>query len=196
MALRAGYYGIKKAFKDSIEAFISSMSDALIIKSLDDTLELSDDGELSIDIDNEPTEDSINPVSSGGVYEALQDVSTFSKDLLYGSAITYPASALSDYSLTKDNESVDIKDYDEIVFITGWTTDDVYCVEEWHVDAKILDSIPTATADKDLQFVFPVNAGTSGGGQWVRVSKGSTDDVIHVRTNGTVGIYRIYGIKF
>ena len=74
MALKAGYQGLKKAFKQSIESFMANMSDALIIKSLDDVLELSDEGELSIDIDSTPTENSDNPVSSGGVYEALQDI--------------------------------------------------------------------------------------------------------------------------
>ena len=85
MALKAGYYGIKKAFKDTIESLIANTSDMLIIKSLDDTLSLSDDGELSVDdastsgkgivqLDAEPTKDSGNAITSGAVFEALAAV--------------------------------------------------------------------------------------------------------------------------
>ena len=215
MALKAGYRGVKKSFLDIINSIklITSIGDGLdfdsgelsvkagkgisfdeydtVTADLGDGLDFDEDGKVIADLG-----DGLDFDQDGKIIVS-QPGSAYTKDLLYGSStITYPAAALSDYSLVKDNESVDIKDYDEIVFITGWTTDDVHCVEEWRVDAKILDSIPTATADKDLQFVFPVNAGTSGGGQWIRISKGATDNVIHIRYNGTVGIYRIYGVKY
>lgn len=94
MALKAGYQGLKKAFKQSIESFMANMSDALIIKSLDDALSLSDDGELSVDdastsgkgivqLDTVPTEDSGNAITSGGVYGALQDIGFDVKKITY-----------------------------------------------------------------------------------------------------------------
>ena len=203
MALKAGYQGLKKAFKQSIESFMASMSDALIIKSLDDALSLSDDGELSVDdastsgkgivqLDAEPTEDSGNAITSGGVYAALQDVSSYAKDLLYGSeTITHPPAQLADYTLAHD-----IKDYDVIRVIAGFTSNNVDCIESWECPADILDTLPTATADTNKQFAFPVNAGGTGSGQWLRLSKGSADNIIHVRYNDAAGIYQIYGIKF
>lgn len=88
MALRAGYYGIKKTFKDAIESLIANMSDMVIIKSLDDALSLSDAGELSVDdastsgkgivqLDAEPAEDSGNAITSGAVFAALQGVGSY-----------------------------------------------------------------------------------------------------------------------
>lgn len=215
MALKAGYRGVKKSFLDIINSIklITSIGDGLDFDSGElsvnagDGLSFDEDGKATVDLGDGLDFDEDGKVTADlgdgldfdedGKIIVSQPGSAYTKDLLYGSStITYPAPALSDYSLTKDNESVDIKDYDELVFVTGWTTDDVLCIEEWKVDAKILDSMPTATADKDKQFVFPINAGTSGGGQWVRVSKGATDNVVHARYNGTVGIYQIYGIKF
>lgn len=74
MALKAGYYGIKKALESSIKSLVETMSGALIIKSLDDTMSLSDEGELSITLDNEVTENSDNPVTSGAVFSALENI--------------------------------------------------------------------------------------------------------------------------
>lgn len=118
--------------------------------------------------------------------------SKYKRDLLYGSeTITYPAAQLSDYTLAHD-----VKDYDEIVIVAGWTQDAVYCIEEWRIQADILATLSTAADDKGKQFVFPNNAGISGGGQWMRISMGDADNKIHCRYNGYVGIYQVYGIKF
>ena len=48
MALKAGYYGVKK----SVLAFVNSLTNAKIIKSIGDGLAFSDAGALSADIDN------------------------------------------------------------------------------------------------------------------------------------------------
>lgn len=116
----------------------------------------------------------------------------YKRDLLFGSeTITYPASQLSDCTLAHD-----VKDYDEIIFVTGWNQDDVYCVEEWRVQADILILMTTAASDPGFQYVFPNNSGITGGGQWMRVSMGDADNKVHFRYNGSVGIYQIYGVKF
>lgn len=52
MALRAGYYGLKK----SMISFISSLSDAKIIKSIGNGLKLSNAGAISADIDSSTME--------------------------------------------------------------------------------------------------------------------------------------------
>ena len=50
MALKAGYYGVKKAMSSAIQSMISRFGDALVIKSIGDGLELSEDDELSSEI--------------------------------------------------------------------------------------------------------------------------------------------------
>lgn len=50
MALKAGYYGMKKRFMDSVKTFMSNHSDDLSIKSLGTGLTLSAAGELSADV--------------------------------------------------------------------------------------------------------------------------------------------------
>lgn len=47
MALKAGYYGVKKAMLSAIQSTVSKFSDALVIKSIGEGLELDSDGELS-----------------------------------------------------------------------------------------------------------------------------------------------------
>lgn len=119
MALKAGYQGLKKAFKQSIESFMANMSDALIIKSLDDTLELSDEGELSIDIDSTPTENSGNPVTSGGVYEALQGASAYTLEQIYYDSGD-PATMNTNVSISAGKH---FSDYDAILIGYGQPSD-------------------------------------------------------------------------
>lgn len=52
MALKAGYVGVKK----SILGIINGLSGMKIIKEIDDGLDLSDDGSLSVDINEETME--------------------------------------------------------------------------------------------------------------------------------------------
>lgn len=118
--------------------------------------------------------------------------SGYKRELLWGDdPITYPATNPSDTTLLHD-----ISDYDDIEVITGWCGDNVQCIQAWRVPADILNSLPTASNDPDKQFVFPLNTGLSDP-QWVRVSKGSGNNILHFRYNNSrSGIYQIYGIKY
>lgn len=191
MALKAGYNGIKKNVLDKL----LQMSGALIIKSLGTALSLSDAGELRV---RNASESHSGVVQPDGVTVFIEEgllkanASEYAKELLYGSeTITHPPAQLSDYTLLHD-----IKDYDVIMFITGFTSSNVLAMESWQVPADILDSLETAASDVSKQLVFPINTGGTGTGQWLRVSKGSADNIIHCRYNGEVGVYQIYGIKF
>lgn len=180
MALKAGYKGIKKSVLETL----MSLAGSVVIESIGNGLALSEAGELSTDIDTTTME-----YKEGKL--AAKITSGYKKDLLYGSStITYPASQSTDYTLAHD-----IKDYDEIHVISGWTADSVNCVESWVIDAKLLDGMSTASQQKDYQFVFPCNTG-GGTGQWLRFSKGNADNVIHAMYDGSVGVYQIYGVKF
>lgn len=185
MALKAGYYGVKKSLIDTIRAITSS----LLIQDIGDGLEYDEEtGELSSDIKS--VGDGL-VLDENGELSVDGDIGGYKKDLLYGSStITYPASQSTDYTLAHD-----IKDYDEIHVISGWTADSVNCVESWVIDAKLLDGMSTASQQKDYQFVFPCNTG-GGTGQWLRFSKGNADNVIHAMYDGSVGVYQIYGVKF
>ncbi len=73
MALRAGYYGVKK----SVLAAISNLSGAKIIKSIGDGLKLTNAGKLSCDIDTDTMEFKAGKLSAknlgGGVkYKVYQ----------------------------------------------------------------------------------------------------------------------------
>lgn len=188
MALKAGYYGIKKSVLDKL----LQMSGALIIKSLGTALSLSDAGELSVSAASDTAPGVVQPDGEtifieNGLLKAT--ASQYTKDLLYGSdTITYPPTQLSDYTLLHD-----IKDYDVIMFVTGFTTNNVLVMESWQAPADILDSLETAASDISKQFALPINTGSN---QWIRVSKGSANNIIHCRYNGEVGVYQIYGIKF
>ena len=199
MALKAGYKGIKKSVLETL----MSLAGSVVIKSIGDGLTLSEAGELSANVND--VGDGLT-LSEAGELSADIDTSTmefkegklaakitsgYKKDLLYGSStITYPASQLADYTLAHD-----IKDYDEIHIISGWTADSVNCIESWVIDAKLLDGMSAASQQKDYQFVFPCNSGVSTG-QWIRLSKGSADNIIHALYDSSVGIYQIYGVKF
>lgn len=49
MALKAGYYGLKKSIADVLKKLASDMSGAVIVKSVGDGLSISEEGELSSD---------------------------------------------------------------------------------------------------------------------------------------------------
>ena len=124
--------------------------------------------------------------------DPAEEFETNHKTLLWGNqTITYPATAVTDAQLSDD-----IKNYDDIEIILGWVADNVECMSDIHLDAKILDSLSTAGSDIAKQFVYPNNAGGNNP-QWTRISKGSADNIIHFRYNGNgLGVYQIYGIKY
>jgi len=78
MALRAGYYGVKK----SVQAVISNLSGAKIIKSIGDGLKLTSAGKLSCDIDTDTMEFKDHKLSvkqsgsSGGITYSTTEVNT------------------------------------------------------------------------------------------------------------------------
>lgn len=113
----------------------------------------------------------------------------YTETLLWGNLpFTYPATQQADATL-----SADIKDFDRIVVYGGWTSSNIQCFCEQSFNANVLDSLSAATSDTSKQFVMQMNA---GGNQFIRISKGSADNIIHFRYNGVVGIYAIVGIKF
>jgi hypothetical protein len=110
------------------------------------------------------------------------------KTLLWGSMpFSYPATQQTDVLL-----SADIKEFDEIVVYGGWISGNVYDFAEQKFDASVLDSLSTASGDLDKQFVMQMNAGAA---QFIRVSKGSADNIIHFIYSGDIGIYAIVGVK-
>lgn len=116
---------------------------------------------------------------------------TYKRDLLWGnSTITHPPTPNTDPVLSSN-----IENYDAIEFIVGFTSSGVYCFVNIYVDAQILKDIPTASTGNDKQIVCPINTGTNPQ-EWIRVSKGSSDNIIHIIYNGNIGIYQIYGIKY
>ena len=111
------------------------------------------------------------------------------KTLLWGSlSLTYPATQQADATL-----SADFTDFDELIIYGGWNSGNVYGFKEYRIEADVLDTIPTGTADLNKQFYISMNSGSV---QWIRISKGSADNIIHFIYNGDVGIYAIVGIKY
>ena len=182
MALRAGYYGIKK----SVLAAISNLSGAKIIKSIGDGLKLTSAGKLSCDIDTNTMEFKAGKLSAKG---------GFTKDLLYGNEIiAHPPTQNSSIQLAEA-----FTDYDFILVVGGFTSSGVKVIENWLVDATEITSLETAINNSNGKiYVFPFNTGVSGGGQWVRMGQDPEDATHKTLTfvfNGEVGIYKIYGIK-
>lgn len=112
------------------------------------------------------------------------------KTLLWGNeTITYPATMPSDITL-----SANIKDFDEIMVISGWRMQDVHCIKEHIIEASELDAIPTAAELTDKQILLAHNDSVQ---QWIRMSKGSADNIIHcLYDTEYCGVYKIYGIKY
>lgn len=117
------------------------------------------------------------------------------KTLLWGNMpFSYPATQVSDAELSDD-----IKNYDEIIVYGGWMDSNVEDFREERFEASILDSLPTATTDLSKQFVMVMNPYVQNGAQysqWIRVSKGNADNIVHFRYNQRVGVYAIVGVKY
>lgn len=183
MALRAGYYGVKK----SVLAAISNLSGAKIIKSIGDGLKLTSAGKLSCDIDSDTLEFKSGKLSVKG---------GFTKDLLYGNeVITFPPAQSTSIQLSEA-----FTDYDLLLVVGGFVSSNVKCVENWIADAQDLAGFETAISNANGKiYVFPINAGATGGGQWVRMGinpEDATHKTLTFLFNGEVGIYKIYGIKY
>lgn len=70
MALRAGYYGIKKSVARILEKLASDMAGAVIIKSVGDGLSISEEGVLSSDgISLTSTEKKVGKIGNVDLYE-------------------------------------------------------------------------------------------------------------------------------
>lgn len=197
MALKAGYYGIKKAFKDAIESLIANTSDMLVIKSLDDALTLSDEGELSVDdastsskgivqLDDEPTEDSENAITSGGVFAALQNAGSFTRDLL-GS---YDTAAVTNV-LTEE----DISGYDFLEIILSFplgeaSTDKAAGVSQFIAIGDLPEYVSDSNANLHILIMMWAGQGFSL----------AYDTANHALKswgrNGSAFIYKVYGLKF
>lgn len=183
MALRAGYYGIKK----SVLAAISNLSGAKIIKSIGDGLKLTSAGKLSCDIDTDTMEFKSGKLSAKG---------GSAKDLLYGNeTITHPPTQTTSIQLSED-----FTNYDMLLVVGGFTSSGIKAIENWIVDAQDLAGFETAISNANGKiYVFPFNAGITGGGQWVRMGidpEDATHKTLTFIFNGEVGIYKIYGIKY
>ena len=195
MALKAGYYGIKKAFKDTIESLIANMSDMLIIKSLDDALSLSDDGELSVDdastsgkgivqLDTEPTEGSGNAITSGAVFAALQDVGSFVKETLYTSS-AYTA----DVVLSKNVDDFDFIIVNVYSSITNNTQYYIIPALEFMALCPYVES-PVSNVTPHYLAAMYYNT-------YTRMIMGDADNKLKLYdTAGDVYVKNVYGIKF
>lgn len=122
--------------------------------------------------------------------------SNYKKDLLYGNeTITFPPSQTTSIELSKA-----FTEYDLLLIVGGFVSSNVKAIENWLVDATEIASLETAINNANGKiYVLPFNAGTSGGGQWVRIGQDPSDETHKTLTfifNGEVGIYKIYGIKF
>lgn len=112
------------------------------------------------------------------------------KKTLYGSEqISYPAIQTADITLSDSFDN-----YDEIEVVCGWTADNVLGYRSFTTPSEML-SQTTANSDSDTgkMFLCGVNSKET---QWVRISKGSSNNALHCRYNGSVGIYKIVGIKY
>lgn len=183
MALRAGYYGVKK----SVLAAISNLSGAKIIKSIGDGLKLTSAGKLSCDIDADTMEFKAGKLSA-------KITSGFDREILWGNdEITYPPTKPSTIDLSEA-----YTDYDMIVVVTGFTSSGVNCFQPWYIPTPELEQCdvdPNADAAKLIP--LPCNSGGTSGGQWVRVANhGEGFEALSFRYNGDVGVYKIIGLKF
>lgn len=101
MALRAGYYGIKK----NVLAAISNLSGAKIIKSIGDGLKLTSAGKLSCDIDSETMEFKNGKLAS----KSISNIKTY----------TYEGDGQNQRTLVLDNPQIVIGIY-ELGFHEGY----------------------------------------------------------------------------
>ena len=101
MALRAGYYGIKK----NVLAAISNLSGAKIIKSIGDGLKLTSAGKLSCDIDSETMEFKNGKLAS----KSISNIKTY----------TYEGDGQNQRTLVLDNPQIVIGIY-ELGFHDGY----------------------------------------------------------------------------
>lgn len=183
MALRAGYYGVKK----SVLAAISNLSGAKVIKSIGDGLKLTSAGKLSCDIDADTME-----FKAGKL--AAKITSGFEREVLWGNEeITYPPTKPATIDL-----SGSYADYDMIVVVTGFTSTNVNTFQTWCIpvlELKQCDVDPSSDTAKII--ALPCNTGSGSGGQWARVANhGSDFESLSFRYNGDIGIYKIIGLKF
>ena len=195
MALKAGYKGLKKAFEQTLVSFMNSMSDALIIKSLGSALSLTDEGLLSVgegsstekgvvQLDTEPTEDSENAIMSGAVYEALQDVGSFTKETLYTSS-AYTA----DVVLSKD-----VDDFDFIIVnVYSSTTNNT----QYYIIPTLEFMALCPYVETPVSNVTPHYLASMYNNIYTRMIMGNADNKLKLYdTAGGVYVKNVYGIKF
>ena len=174
MALRAGYYGIKK----SVLAAISNLSGAKVIKSIGDGLKLTSAGKLSCDIDTDTLEFKSGKLSVKGGYNA---------ELLYNNG---------EYSANINfTDGKNIDDYDQlIVYIGGIGTDKSSFPVVLDVNSlKIMAPYKNGWAKTDPHIFYAVYTNDS-----IRftLNEDGTGLVITERSGSYSGILRVYGVKY
>lgn len=179
MALKAGYKGVKQNILYRLIEMLGNVS----IKSISEPLELSDDGELSLElvVDDTPTENSENLVTSGGVYEALQNTGGGGCDLLYDSPITAPTTI----TLLESYNDYDILLIDARASGGGEVT--------WLDTIINVKRLLALNPNDQYETVATVFSSTS----YIRCRQGSNTNEIQITARtGEYYPYRIYGIKF
>ena len=181
MALKAGYYGIKKSFIDKLSALLS----AKVIKSVGNGLSLSEQGEIAADIDTETME-----FKTGKLAAKLPVIPpSVEMELLYGSSTYDPRASTSDIDLS----SV-IDEYDLLVFVFGWApTSTPGGCETSIIPVDLLKKLAYTEpfTVSSPHWVFGVNPHAD---QWLRIAY--NNGTIKLINATTVGVINIYGIKF
>ena len=169
MALRAGYYGVKK----SVLAALSNLSGAKIIKSIGDGLKLTSAGKLSCDIDTNTMEFKSGKLASkgGGKY-----------DLLAGSE-TWPGDLINNVDVSEV-----IDNYDIIVASCSFGTQSS-AASNFFIPVDLLKQCTDATASGKHWFC----ALNPHADQWIRIQY--DNGVLKNFGTAGVGVNRYYGIK-
>ena len=173
MALRAGYYGIKK----NVLAAISNLSGAKIIKSIGDGLKLTSAGKLSCDIDTDTMEFKAGKLSAKG---------KGSLDLIAGTNVISEMTALMTLDISED-----VDDYDAIILSSVFYSNGVTAVVDNVITVDVLKQL-TGSSITAPHWLISMNPHTD---TWIRIQY---DNGVLKVFNSPVGVGMgcVYGIKY
>lgn len=170
MALRAGYYGVKK----NLLSVINKLSGAKVIKTIGDGLKLTSAGKLSCDIDTETME------FKNGKLAAKATSGINLTPLISG-----PITASGEVTLLDD-----LNNYDMLEIVTQSTADGRSMVG--HIMVSTLLNYYTYSA-----VTSDPNYNVQGyGGEYTRITAGQTTDKLNIMQLASVSIAEVNGINF
>lgn len=187
MALRAGYYGLKKSAIDALKTAASMIAGMANIKTIGDGLTLSDQGELAANIDSDTMEFKDHKLAA-----KIPESHNYVCDELYRS-LTYSAAPDFTFPSGKDLDS-----YDQLMFlvggITGISSDQNACpmiidVGVMRVIAPYSNTTIATTSPHIFEAVYTDNS--------LRFTLNENEDGLIVNQSGNrSGIVGVYGIKY